>query len=1359
MKRKFFSCFMLAALMGAGMISVTSCADYAEDINVLQTQVDNNMKVHEALQAQVNGMEAQIKALQEALNAMKSCTCGDVDQKISDAINKALAGLNYSTPDQVADAISKALESINTGLTADEVQALINAYHASNPGCECGDIQTLIENYLKNNPGLTEADVEAIVKAYHDAHPSSSLTENDVKSIVETYINQLQHFTKDQIEGMINTAIAQALANYTTCNCDTYTKAQIDALIETAIKNYAATDAHGLTTEEVIKLINDAIAKIQHPESGLSKDQVDEIVTKAIADALKDVTKGLATEEYVKKLVEEAKCECPALTSDEVSAIASSVIEQYMKDHPYTLDTEAVKSIVNTTIDNSTIINGITSSISTLQNAVGEVKTALESVYTKDEVYNKGEVESLINTLIQQAIKECNCDNTVLSPEQQAIVSQLIAQAIENYSNAHPDCNCQYDAAAFQQLVNDVAANTQAIAGIVIPDVSNFITNDDLSKAINEVKALIPAAADLSNYVTIAALNEALSTVNSAIQAAESKASTALETANSALGAANQASEKAAANEIAINNLQTTVNNLNSQYQILSSKLSEAAKKAEDAYSKASTNAQEIKTLKGTYQELLKKIEELEAKGYDDTELRGRIEALEALKDDIKEINEKLEKYITSDDLKDFVTKGTLDNYVSNEALTEALKSYVTRSELGNYVTTEQLNGYVSTEALTAELDKVRKDAKSYAEEAAKKAAAEKLEEAKSYTNTKIGELDSAYKKADTELQNQINTINTTLTSIQGRLDTLEQDMSTVKGDINKINDALAKLITGIELQGSTNPAFGYFALPVGITSNVLIAYYGENDEAIDFPTIDDGSSLVYKDEENWITEEDAARIGMTQGNTGHWNGKNGYLVGGTGNAGKLYLTVNPSSVDFTGTTLKLVNSIGEESPVELGALKPSKDKLTFGQTRATATNGFYEATATVKKNKVNNVSYGITDQLVEILKDIKDNGTNANISNIAQAVYNQFNGVLDAYAVQATWTDALGEHTVTSNYNIAATAIKPLSYNTLFGIGFSLPTITPLSERNLDLKKYIDLSQFTKEFKKESLGINIKFDFSDIYVDKEGNVVTDVVLIDKNKDYQVSNTPVILISASGVYTDPVTGATKTFTSYDRETAEWVAQIITNRADTWSAQLTKEFADNIEKLVDKVNSLTAPGGQLENKLNELVDQVQDKLNSVLKTGDKFIKQLNHLIGEVNDNLFGNGNPNLRLQGHVFYSDAQGFLHPMSTAKGFPTTFTGDGEAIELNLSSYTGEILAPAYKKFIAVTNVYKDGKDADSSAELMGALQAANAVKDFNQIINGDRYSVAFHPTVKDATYEIVYSSLDYHGFTSQRKYYVHVK
>lgn len=1461
MKRKVFPCLVFAALMGAGMVSVTSCADYDEDIMALQNQINAQGSVQETLKTQLEGMSAQIAALQASLNAMKTCQCGDVDQKIADQISKALASLNYATPAEVAQAIDKALAGIKTGLTQAEVEALIKAYHDAHPGCSCGDIETLIKKYLAENPGLSESDVEAIVKAYHDAHPTSTLSEADVKSIVETYINQLQHFTKEQIEGMINTAITQALANYVQKG-DVYTKAEVEALVDAAVKNIQP----GLTEDEVKALID---AALMYVKVGLSESEVKALIDAAVKNikpgltteevqalidaAVKNVKPGLTAEE-VQALIDAAKCQCPdGLTTQEVTTIATAVIEKYMQDHPFVLDTTTIENICNTTINNSQIISNLQSSITTLQGTVDQVKDDLKNL--KDNVYTKTEVENLINTLIAQAISGLTPSGS-LSPEQQAIINSLINTAISNYNAAHPNCNCEYDDAAFKALAKAVAENAAAIQQL--QPKGDYVTNAQLEVAIEALKALIPSTPDLSQYVTIATYNQDLVAVNKAIADAAAKAQQALNKANSNAQSISDLSG-------IISNLRITVNNLSDQYITLSTKLDDTTRKAADALAKAQSNYTSIVGLQELYESLLKRVQLVESQGYDDTALKNRLTAVE---EELKTLKTQLGTLATKEELVEQINtvKNLIDEAktyaqtVASNAASEAIaqaKAYADGkyNDAKDYADEVAATAFLNAQDYTngkyndakdyadqkyadalAEAKKLAdgayKDAKDYADqkyqealkaaedaladakkyadeqdtkvlaEAEKKAkeiaeaaynkalndakeimygefknnveayarqqaeqakkdamaytdckiagvckdavdyankkAAEVLQHAKNYTDSQISSVTEAFKNADNLLQGQINTINDKLTTINSTLTSLQDQIDELSDKV----DALTKVITGIELQGSVNPTFGYYSLPLGITSNVLIAYYGENSRKTTFPDVED-RDLEYSDEENWITYEDADRLGYSS----YIINGGSKIMGGEGNAGKLYLTLNPSNVDFTGTSLKLVNSLGEESPVTLSTLKKSTDKLTFGQSRAASNTYFYEATATVDQSKTGAANYAINKQLTTVLEDIVKNKAPLNISDLAQAVYNQFNGVLDAYAVQATWNDANGEHTVTSNYGIAATAIKPLGYHTLRDFSTKkLPTITPLSELNIDLKKIIDPSKFNFTLPDVNPNISIKFDFSDLYTDSEGNIWSDITV---TSDSSYEKVPMMIMSASEIKSND-------------EVIEEVIKLLNNRADAWDTQLQAEFEktlkDNIEKIQRKLKDAVADvNGKLQGTISEMLDIANNKLNSNLGKTDSFIKQLNHLISEV-DHLLGSGNPNIRLQAQLFYPDARNLLHPMSNAKGWPTILTGDGEGVELSISSYTGEILAPSFMKYVAVTNVYRDDKDADTDPELMKALQHANNVEGFNEVISGDRYAVVFSPdkSVKGAVYEIVYSSLDYYGSISQRKYYV---
>ncbi|MDE6444373.1 MAG: hypothetical protein K2K64_08155, partial [Muribaculaceae bacterium] len=88
--------------------------------------------------------------------------------------------------------------------------------------------------------------------------------------------------------------------------------------------------------------------------------------------------------------------------------------------------------------------------------------------------------------------------------------------------------------------------------------------------------------------------------------------------------------------------------------------------------------------------------------------------------------------------------------------------------------------------------------------------------------------------------------------------------------------------------------------------------------------------------------------------------------------------------------------------------------------------------------------------------------------------------------------------------------------------------------------------------------------------------------------------------------------------------------------------------------------------------------------------------------------------------------------------------------------SFSGELLVPAYRKIVTVSNVYQNGVEVANAKTL---LEKANSGDDINTVIDGDRHKVALTTLEKGYTYEIFYSALDYRGVTSSRKYYIEVK
>ena len=206
--------------------------------------------------------------------------------------------------------------------------------------------------------------------------------------------------------------------------------------------------------------------------------------------------------------------------------------------------------------------------------------------------------------------------------------------------------------------------------------------------------------------------------------------------------------------------------------------------------------------------------------------------------------------------------------------------------------------------------------------------------------------------------------------------------------------------VTSIAVDQVTNPLFSFIS-PLGIKANVLLTYFGEKARRdIYFPRGTE-EPIVYKGD---------------------------YIIEGTGNAGKLYVTVNPSSVNFSGKTLKMMTTGGEEAPVELTPLEESNKNLMF---LSRGDNAFYETFATIPAEKIAKAYVSWEPEDMEAFKDeiklLLNERNKRETVEMIKTIYNLIvNNDVPAYRLQAAW----GENMFTySEANIAAVAIKPLSY------------------------------------------------------------------------------------------------------------------------------------------------------------------------------------------------------------------------------------------------------------------------------------------------------------------------------------------
>jgi archaellum component FlaC len=211
------------------------------------------------------------------------------------------------------------------------------------------------------------------------------------------------------------------------------------------------------------------------------------------------------------------------------------------------------------------------------------------------------------------------------------------------------------------------------------------------------------------------------------------------------------------------------------------------------------------------------------------------------------------------------------------------------------------------------------------------------------------------------------------------------------------------------------------------------------------------------------------------------------------------------------------------------------------------------------------------------------------------------------------------------------------------------------------------------------------------------------------------------------------------------------------------------FTTTITGLEGNINDLFA---DVSKTLTDQIDAVKENLSTSINTMmsgyvttlNSYISQINNVISNVTSLI---SDPNSKLQPVLLYTTSSGASSYLSTSATLPTSVkvSGSGkQGVTFVATSYTGELLAPAYKKYIAVVNVTDpDGNSAQGgNATCQKAADVANqeAQTNFNTVLDGGKRGVVF--TTSDAyvgyTYEIAYAAVDYSGNMVARRFYVKV-
>ncbi len=588
-------------------------------------------------------------------------------------------------------------------------------------------------------------------------------------------------------------------------------------------------------------------------------------------------------------------------------------------------------------------------------------------------------------------------------------------------------------------------------------------------------------------------------------------------------------------------------------------------------------------------------------------------------------------------------------------------------------------------------------------------------------------------------LQSAVSLLNTAVAANTTAIAILQGDIAALKERVTKLETRIEKLITGISVQAAKNPIFGYINTPTGIRTNILMGQYGYASCNYTFPSqstaAEYNNNPAYlpdvKDMEMLQLSGNFTPLTVAQGET-LMDGENGNI-----NVGTIYMTINPNNIDFTGGNLTLVNTQDASSGVTLDEIKKSDEVLTFGMTRA-ANNGFYEAKAYVKEADIATAALSINvSELEASAKNVINNplSPNSYISFLTDFVQS-FNNKLPAYGLRAGWMVDGTEYAVYSDYNVAATVYKPLSFKFLAGTNApSIPTISPLSGFQID-KSILDA------FNISIAPINPNFTIAAITIGDMGNLQVTITGFPED--------------------DGMGGVSFTGTKVVDVPLDQVETELGNVLNSAVANIETSVNQLITDLNNQIQSAMAGAtGDIKDSFGDIIDNLNGKLDGLFDTANGFIDRINAVVGRVNNIL---NDPNHLLQVAVVYQNAAGQFGLLSNTRTMPTEFVlSGGNAISLYATSYSAELIAPAFKKFVAVTDVWESGKETNSAqngdATCRQLLKDANTSGVFNQAVSGKSIRVPMKVSQAGYTYEILYSAMDYHGVTSTCKYYVKVK
>ena len=476
------------------------------------------------------------------------------------------------------------------------------------------------------------------------------------------------------------------------------------------------------------------------------------------------------------------------------------------------------------------------------------------------------------------------------------------------------------------------------------------------------------------------------------------------------------------------------------------------------------------------------------------------------------------------------------------------------------------------------------------------------------------------------------------------------------------------------------------------------------------------------------------------------WGVKANQVLGKNGNAGYLYVSLNPTEIEPSLVKVELVNSQGEPAKgFKLGDIQETDKVLTYGYTRASK-NGFYEIPVIASDPQNDDIALdkgSLKEAAQTVLGELKNpKGNDLDLSKIASALYkNNLNNKLQAYTVKATYhlydpsLKKLVEKHAVAQYNVAAFAVKPLSFNFAKDNQY-LDKLSDWSMENLLLPTVSDkVNKYIKGIKFE-----VKYDG-----ETEKNMYT--ILAARNFKAIQDGNDVIITSGYLVWDAekqeyvmeenkriPNTNVKAYYSYQDR----WVhIEDLNSGNPIYGPEYEGEYLYVIETTDNTIGDLLASlNKQIEGKLGD----IKNDLSKIPAKWDNVANKVNPLLKKVYSKI---ASANKLLQPTILYMDKNNNPNTLSTLGGrLGTRFVGTGKTT-LYATSWTAELLAPAYLKSVYV-------KEAGAKVYLADGKTLAKTPFDGNKII---------FDAEKAGEYTIVYKAIDYSGIEVEKTFHVVVK